>query len=602
MNRERSQYEYTALDNSKRQVRLVHLHPFLETGTEKISDTKDDEANVIHCTFSLASLDDNPTYEALSYVWGDPRVTKPIDLHGHPFPVTSNLFSALKHLRLRDTERVLWVDALCINQDDNRERSSQVPYMRHIYSQATTVLIFLGEAWKGSNVVVGLIKTLATKPFLHLDPRMEPSVMSHGFNLEDFDLLRWIFEFFHLPWWNRLWTVQEYILAQETVFICGEDQFYGAWLKPFEQCMLGHSGCCNTARQLSHETPEGQSIAAGLQRASLLDDTGTPDGWGWSHFASVLASFRSRDSSNPLDKVYGLLGLGDDALRASLRVDYDRLPGDVYADVITATINERKDLDVLSLVYGPRQPAQNIPSFVPDFATAGPGAGDTNYFERYMKFLKTFSASNETEADIFTVEEGEVSARTMLVDEILEVQPSENATWKQVTEIGRNFAKKIEGMDHPYDSTFEAFWQTLCGGIAYFPHILDLVEPVDSMYLPIYEKWQSWVDSGMPVLTERDIVNFSLAFQMAFSGRLLAITKGGRMGLVPYGTVPGDIAAIMPGGKAPYVLSQEPEESSKGESKAKLRGRYRFLGEAYIHGIMFGEAWDENKLLKLVIA
>ncbi|KAF1363441.1 hypothetical protein EJ07DRAFT_162712 [Lizonia empirigonia] len=568
MNRQRSPYEYTALDNTKRQVRLVHQHPFSETGAEKISDTEDDEANVIH---------------SLSYVWGDPRVTTPIDLHGHPFPVTSNLFSALKHLRLRDTERVLWVDALCINQDDNRERSSQVPYMRHIYSQATAVLIFLGEAWEGSNVVIGLIKTLATKPFLHLDPRMEPSVMSHGFNLEDFDLL-------------------QYIPAQETVFICGEDQFYGAWLKPFEHCMLGHSGCCNTARQLSHETPEGQSIAAGLQRASLLDDTGMPDGWGWSHFASVLASFRSRDSSNPLDKVYGLLGLGDDALRAGLRVDYDRLPGYVYTDVVITTINERKDLDVLSLVYGPRQPAQNIPSFVPDFATAGPGAGDINYFERYMKFLKTFSASNETEADIFTVEEGELSVRAMLVDEILEVQPSENATWKQVTEIGRKFANQIERMDHPYDSIFETFRKTMCGGIAYFPHILDLVEPVDSTYLPIYEKWQSWVDSGMPVLTERDVVNFSLAFQIAFAGRLLAITKGGRMGLVPYGTVPGDIAAIMPGGKVPYVLSQAPEESSKEESKAKLKGRYRFLGEAYIHGVMFGEAWGESKLVKLVIA
>ncbi|KAJ4344205.1 hypothetical protein N0V95_006245 [Ascochyta clinopodiicola] len=589
MERQSSTYEYTALDDTKRQIRLLHLHPSVNSEPGHLPHD-------IQCTFSLASLDDNPSFEALSYVWGDASSTGLITLHGHPFSVTSNLHIALTHLRHQDKERVLWVDALCINQDDLRERSSQVSHMRHIYSQATTVLIFLGEAWEGSDVVIDLIKTLAMHPYLHLDPSMQPSVLSHGFNLNDFDLLRWIFEFFHLPWWGRLWTVQEYILAQETVFICGEKQFDGAWLKPFEHSMLGHAGCCNTDKQLSHETPSGSSIAAGLQRASLLDDTGIPDGWDWSHFIEVLASFQSRASTNPLDKVYGLLGLGNDSLRASLSVDYNRLPKDVYTDVVVATINKRRDLDALSLVYGPRDPGLGIPSFVPDFAATGAGK-DSLCRDRHLKMLRNFKASKETETDTFTSRNGEATIRAMLIDTIQDLQPYKRTTWKEVTEQGRRFTDQINTMQHPYDSTFDAFWQTLCGGVAYFPHLLDMMDPVDNTYLPVYEKFQAWVDAGMPVLSERDIVGFALAFQMAIAGRLFGITEGGRIGFVPFETRSGDFVAVMPGGKVPYVLRKlngEDEGSSQSD-------RYQFLGDAYIHGVMHGEVWDESKLEKIIL-
>ncbi|KAF9691422.1 hypothetical protein EKO04_010878 [Ascochyta lentis] len=600
MDRQASTYEYAALDDTKRQVRLLHLHPSVHVKPGVLPNTDEDHLNDIQCTFSLASLDDNPTFEALSYVWGDHNITAPITLHGHAFSVTSNLHAALKHLRHQDKERVLWVDALCINQTDNSERSHQVSHMRHIYSQATNVLIFLGEACEGSDVVIDLIKTLAVHPYLHLDPSIHPSVMSHGFNLSDFDLLRWIFEFFHLPWWGRLWTVQEYILAQETVFVCGEKQFDGAWLKPFEHCMLGHADCCNTDKQLSYEIPGGQSIAAGLQRASLLDDTGTPDSWGWSHLAGVLASFQSRASSNPLDKVYGLLGLGNDSLRASLSVDYRRLPRDVYTDVVVATINERKDLNMLSLVYGLRGPELDIPSFVPDYSITSPSTKDSLFLQRYLKTLECFEASKEAEADPFIAEKGEATIRAILIDTIQDLQPYKRTTWKQVTEQGRRFAEQIDTMQNPYESSFEAFWQTLCGGISYYRHILDLVEPVKSTYLPIYQKFQAWVDSGMPVLKEQDIVNFSLAFQMAIAGRLFGITEGGRIGFVPCETSPGDIVAIMPGGKVPYILRKLPSVSTE-DGESDMTGRYQFLGDAYIHGVMHGEVWDASKLETIVL-
>ena len=81
-------------------------------------------------------------------VWGDPTNDLTIQLEGHATPVTSNLYSALKHLRQTKTERTLWIDALCINQGDNNEQFAQVALMQHVYWQASAVVVFFGDSWE----------------------------------------------------------------------------------------------------------------------------------------------------------------------------------------------------------------------------------------------------------------------------------------------------------------------------------------------------------------------------------------------------------------------------------------------------------------------
>lgn len=73
----------------------------------------------IECSLQIVSLDDNPTYEALSYVWGDASLRKWICLKDANFDVSKSLEVALRHLRHEDSERVMWIDAICINQLDN---------------------------------------------------------------------------------------------------------------------------------------------------------------------------------------------------------------------------------------------------------------------------------------------------------------------------------------------------------------------------------------------------------------------------------------------------------------------------------------------------
>ena len=96
---------------------------------------------------SQASTDTKewPDYEALSYVWGDRESPKTISIDGCVQEVTENLEAALQQLRLSDAPRRLWVDALCINQEDSKEKSHQIQKMRHIYRRASGVLVWLGN-------------------------------------------------------------------------------------------------------------------------------------------------------------------------------------------------------------------------------------------------------------------------------------------------------------------------------------------------------------------------------------------------------------------------------------------------------------------------
>lgn len=86
------------------------------------------------------------SYEALSYVWGSPEATYVIEINGKPFRITENLYEALGHLQLRDQDRMIWVDAICIDQTNKAVRVHQVEHMGDIYKEAAQVLYWLGPS------------------------------------------------------------------------------------------------------------------------------------------------------------------------------------------------------------------------------------------------------------------------------------------------------------------------------------------------------------------------------------------------------------------------------------------------------------------------
>ncbi|KAH0545073.1 hypothetical protein FGG08_000844 [Glutinoglossum americanum] len=128
-------YRVVALPATPLPIRLLRLFP---------APTLNDD---IKCELFPSNLDGEHTFEALSYTWGSEANPATITLQGEAREVTQNLAAALRHLRFHDRDRVLWVDALCINQNDTVEKSMQVDQMRQVYTRSCTsrVLVWLGD-------------------------------------------------------------------------------------------------------------------------------------------------------------------------------------------------------------------------------------------------------------------------------------------------------------------------------------------------------------------------------------------------------------------------------------------------------------------------
>lgn len=135
-----SQYRYSPLSQGANNIRLLRLMP---PAIESIERTE------LHCELFEYSLRDTHRrthlYEALSYTWGGGEKPYSITVEGQELDVTTNLHLALLRLRDCSLERVIWVDAICINQKDPKEQGQQVQLMAMIYSKANRVLVWLGE-------------------------------------------------------------------------------------------------------------------------------------------------------------------------------------------------------------------------------------------------------------------------------------------------------------------------------------------------------------------------------------------------------------------------------------------------------------------------
>lgn len=165
-------------------IRLLRLLP------------NENEAATLQCELRRYSLQKlgtrNHLYEALSYTWGGSEKSCSISVNKQNLAVTENLHAALLRLRDQSLERILWVDAICINQENPKEQSQQVQLMAKIYSQATHVLIWLGETSSDSNIALESIGIAAENESMNYlnNEAIQQAVLA---------LLR-------RPWFQRIWV------------------------------------------------------------------------------------------------------------------------------------------------------------------------------------------------------------------------------------------------------------------------------------------------------------------------------------------------------------------------------------------------------------
>ncbi|KAH9240589.1 hypothetical protein K456DRAFT_31627 [Colletotrichum gloeosporioides 23] len=188
------------------QIRLLRLKP------------ANDHSAPIECSLFAISPTKSTQYETVSHTWGEPKRDKVIKVNSLDFQISRNLFELLPYLRRRWSDRVLWIDALCINQENHKERPSQVKMMGEIYKGASHVVIFLGKKWDGLNIAIEYLKLAAHQEDAHLNPTLEPHLHINGQNISTPYVERNLTKFFSAEWFFRVWTVQEFVLAERFSF------------------------------------------------------------------------------------------------------------------------------------------------------------------------------------------------------------------------------------------------------------------------------------------------------------------------------------------------------------------------------------------------
>ena len=205
-----------------RTFRLLSIHPAL------------DQYEQLACSCHPYKIDKAPPYEALSYVWGDPKPAIEVLCNGQTIVIQSELANALLQLRLRDTPRLIWADAICINQNDVPERNHQVLLMGSIYSLASRVVVWLGaENSQFAEAAFGCVEFIAEAVLQYDRDRDLPHNHKDQYR-ETWDALRLPEDVFTpavckslerlyiRPWLSRIWCVQEIHLAQDAIVLWGE--------------------------------------------------------------------------------------------------------------------------------------------------------------------------------------------------------------------------------------------------------------------------------------------------------------------------------------------------------------------------------------------
>ena len=317
------------LDPTLREIRTILLLP-----------STDPEAT-IQCEYRRQRLELEPieaSYSALSYVWGDGSNPSYILVDGASIPIGKNLFTALKTFRHSTKPLELWADALCIIQDDPEERASQVGLMGDIYERAHEVLIWLGEEKDDSSMAMELINHMGKT-------RHDVALWSNIFLDVNFKL-QWeaLDRLMKRTYWTRVWIVQEVLLGKTCVVCCGVSR--APWnilralmgiIGKFPLVGLSNSSSLTTGR----ETNLAYSLAAAdIKRLQGNDKMSLLDG---------LILFRTREATDPRDRVYAILSLVKDD---GIEVDYSTSLFTLYRRVLIHVVERSKNLDIISACRG----------------------------------------------------------------------------------------------------------------------------------------------------------------------------------------------------------------------------------------------------------
>ena len=314
-------------------------------------------AGAVHCELVVTSLagPDTKPYEALSYVWGDMRIReRDMVCNGRPIKITANLWAALRQIWAKWPEKKLWVDAVCINQEDTAERNGQVMMMGDIYKTAQCVIVWIGSeatsegrdfceavkiveagrdltpmSWRPSSIVDGdtgnLWNTWKSEPLQH---DYERRTIEHQFERQVQACANHIMR---RPWFTRVWTLQEVRLSTRAILLCGPH------MADFKSVLSTLHRANDVFRQKTCMVGENKTII--------------PDFYSNTEFFNslfgLLSTTTRRCATDPRDKVFALLSMLPQDLYGFARPDYSLSVEDVFTWACRICIEVDRDFGCL---------------------------------------------------------------------------------------------------------------------------------------------------------------------------------------------------------------------------------------------------------------
>jgi len=517
----------------------------------------------------VTSLDNKlvASYEALSYTWGSQILTHDIIVNNCQVKVTENLFEALRHLRNERKPRTLWIDAVCVNQQDLTERSQQVVYMRKIFSTVGQVVIWLGREQYSA------VSRTALSPFI------ARKLYSYQRQAHDACI-------FERQWWFRTWTVQEFLHAQSTVFVCGS--LVLSW------------------RDISHLLGELIGLFP-LKYTHIYNFVRSKQTQNYDTLRAVMADFGHTQATDPRDKVFAFLSIAKDG--HMLVPDYTASVQKIFTDVVEMYINKYHNLDLICTDH--RELSNlGLPSWVPDWSVNRMSihnwtlcadkeprycAGFESKFEMSLSSSPGYVNHMVVESVVYTtlnvrgVDIGLITELTGKVDPaLLDANDwiSELCSWKP-EDIGSG--TYLNG-----ESNFRAFCRTLVAdapsnSIPRYSYFTELFGEEDLVLLERLEEDFRGIFSG---LAEKSSNLKSRIENFTFQSRFARLSSG-HMAMVPKKSEIGDHICIIHGGSVPIALRRQHlplASNTKLSPEAKIT--YRMIGPCYVHGVMDGEMFE----------
>ena len=586
-------------NRSLRFYRDVPLKPgSLESRVLRLSPgTEGDPISATVDKLDLANL--AQPYSTLSYTWGDAEVTKPVTVNGEVFQATVNLYDALQHVRSVDTPILIWVDAICINQWDLAEKSSQVSFMAELYKQCDKVYVWLGRpAHPGE---------LKCSPFALLEHfrdgkhcqdlpgyHREPQTGAWTCDTEDagyralWDSLAYVAR---SPWWSRAWTVQELILPPVAIVMYGKFSISWTDITVSRVTRNAHfytysDDCCG----FSHEAiprKDIQPFDVVLASVEELETTRLRNGH-FKTFQEIERGFASRKCQDPRDKIWSLLSFSPSSA-SDYPVDYTTPVSQVFFNAFRTMLTESGGSLQCLLGHGFNTKELDLPSWARNF-TDVPASRSLNYLQnrRVWAVYPLFNACGGRDASAVLVGAGELHLQGVRLDQVSAVGKACEDFWiddlKSLMDDWYELCRR-EGISFTRDVLDDKIARVLCNDVVDDPadHTIGLWRFVRNGYadLPSDSQWSSFLDTGDPWALPR---KFRGSVDTAVAGRVLYSTKERRIGLANPSIQPGDEIWAIDGSRIPFVLRPSPGGSSN----------LRLICETYLHGVMHGEEIVES--------